>query len=91
MKNTFLIDAVFGISKRGIVATGEVKRGRISVGMEGKVHGKKVRVKNVEKFNKILREAVVGDLCGLCLEGEAEKKDFIRGELLSISESESEF
>ncbi len=67
------IEDRFSISGRGTVVTGTVQRGKIKVGDSVEVVGllptRSYVVTGVEKFKKVLDEAIAGDHVGLLLRG----------------------
>ena len=91
MSATFLIEDVFSIPSRGIVITGTVKSGEISIGMTGYVGGLRTRILSIETFNKNLVTIKEGENCGLLLEG-VRKENVRKGEIIIFGEGdEKEF
>ena len=80
------IEDVFSISGRGTVVTGKVTRGRVKVGEEIEIVGKKATKKTVvtgvEMFRKLMDEGKAGDNIGVLLRG-IDKKDVMRGQVLA--------
>jgi len=56
----FVIEDVFCVAGKGVVATGIVKSGEISIGMWGNLEGKRIRISSIETFNKTLTMVTVG-------------------------------
>ena len=85
------VDDVFMITGRGVVITGEVAYGRVSVGDSVKIiksRGQRIEstVTAVEKFRRLLDSAEQGDKVGIFLSGvtkaQIERGDYvIKGEL----------
>jgi hypothetical protein len=56
------VQDVFAIRGRGLVATGRVESGQVRVGDEVQINGgRRVRVDGIERFRKVLDEAVAGE------------------------------
>jgi translation elongation factor EF-Tu-like GTPase len=68
MKSSFLVADVFNIEGRGVVATGIVKSGSLMVGMEVVINDIKMKIKQIELFNKEILEAEQGSKVGIILE-----------------------
>lgn len=82
------VEDVFMITGRGIVVTGKIEKGQISVGdtvtwtnSAGAVKGE-LTIKGVEMFRKVLTTAREGDNVGLLLEGVNDKSKIVRGDRL---------
>lgn len=67
IKGEFLLDDVFNVRGRGIVATGEVKSGVLKNGMKAEFEGIKTTIQSIERFNYIILEAKSGEQAGLYL------------------------
>lgn len=77
------VDDIFVIRGRGLVATGQVAEGAVSVGDELQVNGSAtVRVKGIEMFRKVVDQAKAGDNVGL-LFGDLDRSDVKRGDVLT--------
>ncbi len=72
---------VFVIKGRGLVATGTVESGSISVGDEVDAGGRHFTVTGVEMFRKKLDTASAGETVGLLLR-DATRDDIARGAVL---------
>src|SRR6266436_3429836 len=75
------VEDVFSITGRGTVATGRIERGKVG-GVVGLGTDKKVVVRGVEMFRKLLDEGQAGDNVGLLLRG-VEKHEVERGMVLA--------
>jgi len=80
-----IIQDVFIITGRGIVATGQVSEGALSVGDDiiVKRHGKEdvhTRVKGIEGFRKVINEAKKGDNIGILFAGTINREEVKRGD-----------
>lgn len=84
----FPVEDVFGIKGRGIVVTGKIESGSITVGDSVTIIGEEKQinavVSGVEMNRKIFDRAIVGDVCGLLLRGVSDKNmdDIKRGYVL---------
>ena len=81
------VEDVFSITGRGTVATGRVERGVLHVSDEVEIVGikeenRKVVVKGVEMFRKLLDEAQAGDNIGCLLRG-VQRNEIERGQVLA--------
>ncbi len=85
---SFPIEDVFSISGRGIVVTGKVESGQISVGdkvqwLDSTGTSKaELTILGVEMFRKILDTARKGDSIGLLVKGVSDKSKIARGDKL---------
>ena len=80
------VEDVFSITGRGTVATGRVERGVLHVSEEVEIVGvkeeiRKVVVKGIEMFRKLLDEAQAGDNIGALLRG-VQRTEIERGQVL---------
>ena len=81
------IEDVFYITGRGMVVTGRIDLGSISVGEWVNLinsttrEKRKVRVKGIEMFRKIITTASVGDIVGILLE-DVNKNEVKRDDIL---------
>ena len=70
---SMLIEDVFSITGRGVVVTGTVKRGQVTVGdtvtVESPNGNFSTKVNGIEMFRKKKETAVSGDNCGILVEG----------------------
>ena len=84
------IEDIFTISGRGTVVTGRIERGVVHLGDAVQIVGirptQDTTVTGIEMFNKTLTEGMAGDNAGILLRG-VEKKDVIRGQVLSAPKS----
>lgn len=77
------VSDVFTITGKGLVATGQVKRGTISIGDEVcTASGKRTTVEGIEMFRKTLETLNAGDMGGLLLKG-LSKADINKGDLIT--------
>ena len=80
------IEDVFSITGRGIVSTGRIERGLVSVGdtveLVGLGETKSTTVTGLEMFQKTLDKGMAGDNIGILLRG-VQKADVLRGMVLS--------
>jgi elongation factor Tu len=65
------VEDVFQIKNRGVVATGRVASGAISVGDTVVADGTPLVIKGVEKFRKVTDSATAGENVGLLFESSA--------------------
>ena len=66
-----MVEDVFRIKNRGVVATGRVESGAVSVGDTVTVNGRSLVVAELEMFRKRTDTASVGDTVGLLFDDEA--------------------
>lgn len=82
----FPVEDVFGIKGRGVVVTGKIESGSITVGDSVTIIGEEKQIAavviGVEMNRKIFDKAIVGDECGLLLRGVSDKDDIKRGYVL---------
>lgn len=82
----FPVEDVFGIKDRGVVVTGKIESGSITVGNSVTIIGEEkcstAVVTGVEMNRKLFDKAIVGDECGLLLRGVSNKDDIKRGYVL---------
>ena len=76
------VEDVFVIKGRGLVATGTIESGSISVGDEVDAGGRHFTVTGVEMFRKRLESASAGDTVGLLLR-DASRDDITSGTVLA--------
>jgi len=77
---------VFSITGRGVVLTGRIESGKVSVGdticlSTKKTGDREVKVTGIELFRKVLESAKTGDTVGIMVEGIG-KKDAAKGDEL---------
>lgn len=78
-----VVEDVFVIQRRGVVATGRVESGQLRVGDEVRVNGGLVlTVNGIEAFRKKRTEAGPGDNIGVLFSG-AERDQLHRGDVLA--------
>ncbi|WP_319452250.1 MULTISPECIES: EF-Tu/IF-2/RF-3 family GTPase [unclassified Mycobacterium] len=78
-----VVEDVFVIQRRGIVATGRVESGQLRVGDEVRVNGGLgLTVTGIEAFRKSIDEANPGDNIGVLFRG-AEREQLGRGDVLT--------
>jgi len=80
-----IIQDVFIITGGGIVATGQVSEGALSIGDDiiVKRHGKAdvyTKVKGIEGFRKVINEAKKGDNIGILFAGTINREEVQRGD-----------
>jgi len=80
-----IIQDVFTITGRGIVATGQVSEGALSVGDDiiVKRHGKDdvyTKVKGIEVYRKLINEARKGDNIGILFADTINREEVQRGD-----------
>jgi|GEM_PF-1249332 len=80
-----IIQDVFTITGRGVVVTGQVEKGRVSVGDDiiVKRHGKAdvyTKVKGIEVYRKLINEAKKGDNIGILFAGNINREEVQRGD-----------
>src|SRR3954453_22709907 len=81
------VEDVFVISGRGVVATGRVEAGSVSVGEEVQVNAaRSLRIDGIEAFRKKLDVANAGDNVGL-LFSKLERGDLGRGDVITAGEA----
>jgi len=82
----FPVEDVFGIKGRGVVVTGKIESGSITVGDSVTIIGEEKQIAavviDVEMNRKIYDKAIIGDECGLLLRGVSDKDDIKRGYVL---------
>ena len=82
-----IVEDVFVIRNRGVVATGRVEAGTLKVGDVVSINGGPgVQVDAIEKFRKKIDEATTGENVGLLIKG-IEKTQLDRGDVLTSSSS----
>jgi elongation factor Tu len=59
------VEDTFTITGRGLVATGRIEEGSLSVGDTVSIDGREATVDGIEKFREILDHATTGDNVGL--------------------------
>ena len=77
----FVVEDVFSVMGLGIVLTGKVISGTISLNDKVDLGGKQYKVIELRSFKKLLDSATKGDQIGIRLEG-LSKKDVKRGDKL---------
>ena len=77
----FVVEDVFSVIGLGIVLTGKVISGTISLNDKVDLEGKQYKVIELRSFKKLLDRATKGDQIGIRLEG-LSKKDVKRGDKL---------
>lgn len=77
----FVVEDVFSVIGLGIVLTGKVISGTISLNDKVDLEGKQYKVIELRSFKKLLDSATKGDQIGIRLEG-LSKKDVKRGDKL---------
>lgn len=77
----FQIEDVFSIRGKGIVATGNVISGTVSVGDYVLVNNKPCKVLGIEQFRKQLNSATGGDFIGLLVD-EVSRDELIIGNII---------
>ena len=82
------IEDVFVITGRGIVVTGKIEKGQVSVGdtlewteSTGRIKGN-LGVKGIEMFRKVVQTAKEGENVGILLDGVNDKSKIARGDRL---------
>ena len=85
------IEDVFSIEGRGIVVTGRVERGKLTLGQDVEVLGMgkkaiKTAATGIEMFNKSMKECEAGDNVGVLLRG-LKREDVERGQVVAVSGS----
>lgn len=82
----FPVEDVFGIKGRGVVVTGKIESGSITVGDSVTIIGEEKQttavVIGVEMKRKLIDKAIVGDVCGLLLRGVSDMNVIKRGYVL---------
>lgn len=82
----FPVEDIFGIKGRGVVVTGKIESGSITVGDSVTIIGEEKQITavviGVEMNRKLFDKAIVGDECGLLLRGVSDKDDIKRGYVL---------
>jgi elongation factor Tu len=78
-----VVEDVFVIRRRGVVATGRVESGQLRVGDEVRVNGElALTVDAIEAFRKNVDEASPGDNIGVLFKG-AEREQLRRADVLT--------
>jgi len=78
-----VVEDVFVIKRRGVVATGRVESGQLRVGDEVRVNGElALTVDGIEAFRKSRDEANPGDNIGVLFKS-AEREHLRRGDVLT--------
>ncbi|MCD6550010.1 hypothetical protein J7K24_00500 [bacterium] len=78
---TFIIKDIFEIPGVGLIVVGNISNGLISVGMEGKIKGKKITVKKIEKENSSVESISQGEECALTIKG-IKREEISKGETI---------
>jgi elongation factor Tu len=81
------VEGIYSIPGRGPVATGKVERGRVTIGDELELIGfsgetKRIKVSDLETFNKILDYGEAGENIGCLLRG-VKREEIERGQILA--------
>lgn len=83
----FLVDDIFTITGKGMVVTGNIKSGTISVGdsvniVRNGMVVKSTTITGIEEFKKLLKTAQAGQNVGILL-SEVRKKEIAKGDILT--------